>query len=87
MVLSLKKLGFSFKFSFSSKFLVIVVYEKLLPSPKRVCEKWLPGPKHVCDKRLLGPKLICENMLPSPKPVGGNWSPFLNLSLYQTSWI
>ena len=77
---SLKKLDFSFKFSFLSKFLVIVVCEKLLPGPKCVCEKWLPGPKQVCEKRLLGPKLICENMLPGPKPVSGNWS------LFQTYW-
>ena len=45
MVLGLAELYFGFKMSFFSKFLVIVVGEKLLLGPKRVCENWLPGPK------------------------------------------
>ena len=87
MVLGLTELDFSFKLSFLSKFLVIVVGEKLLPGPKhgcekwlpgpkRGCEKWLPGPKRVCEKLLPGPKRICENWLPGPKLVCENWSPF-----------
>ena len=78
MVLGLAELYFGFKLSFFSKFLVIVVGEKLLLGPKRVCEnwlpgpkrvgeKWLPGPKHVCEKWLPGPNRVCENRLPDPK--------------------
>ena len=59
MVLGLAELYFGFKLSFFSKFLVIVVGEKLLLGPKRVCENWLPGPKRVCEKWLPGPKHVC----------------------------
>ena len=75
MVLGSAELYFSFKLSFFSKFLVIVVSEKLLLGPKRVCENWLLGPKPVCEKWLPGPKLVGENMLLGPKSVSGNLSP------------
>ena len=87
MVLSLAELDFSFKLSFLSKFLVIVVGEKLLPGPKRVCEKRLLGPKRVCEKWLPGPKLVGENMLIGPKPGSGNLSPFQNWSPQETAGI
>ena len=76
MVLGLAELYFSFKLSFFSKFLVIVVSEKLLLGPKRVCGKWLPGPKLVSENRLPGPKHGGEKWLPGPKLISGNWSPF-----------
>jgi hypothetical protein len=75
MVPSLTELDFSFKFSFFSKILVIVVRKNMLLDPIRVSENLLLGPIPVRRKWLLGPIRVSEKLLLGTKHVRRKWSP------------
>ena len=70
MVPSSTELDFSFKFSFLSKILVIVVSKNMLLDPICVSENLLLGPIPVRRKKLLGPIRVSENLL-----LSRIWSP------------